>query len=70
LTLTERGISHFAHHATERIHLAHKVSPGNSANRRIAAHLRNQVEVQSAEQNRTEQGLETLARQGAWSKAC
>ena len=39
-------IRHLAHHAAQRVHLAHQVSLGDPANRRVAAHLRNQIQVQ------------------------
>ena len=38
-------IGDFAHHAAERIDLAYEVPFGNTANRRIAGHLRNQVGI-------------------------
>ena len=39
------GIGYFAHDAAEGIDLAHEVALGHASNGRIAAHLRNQVEV-------------------------
>ena len=38
-------IGHFAHHAAERIDLANQVPLGDSPHRRIAGHLRNQVQI-------------------------
>jgi hypothetical protein len=43
--LNAHRIGHLAHHAAQRVHFAHQVPLGHAANRRIAAHLRNQVEV-------------------------
>ena len=43
--LNAHGVGHFAHNAAQGVHLAHQVSFGNAANGRIAAHLRNQVQV-------------------------
>ena len=44
--LDAAGVGDLAHDAAQRIDLAHQVSLGDSADRRVAAHLRDQVEVQ------------------------
>ena len=52
-------IGDFAHDAAQRVYFAHKVPLGDAANRRITAHLRNQVEVQ-----REQGGAQSHARRG------
>jgi hypothetical protein len=52
-------VGHLAHNAAQRVHLAHQVPLGHAADRRIAAHLRNQVQVHG-----DQRGLEPHARRG------
>jgi hypothetical protein len=39
------GIGHLAHDAAQRVHFAHQVSFGNAADRGIARHLRDKIDV-------------------------
>ena len=55
--LNANSIGYLAHDAAEGVHLAYKVALGHAANGRIAAHLRDQVEVHG-----DEGGLEPHAR--------
>ena len=57
--LDAHRIGDFAHDAAEGIHFAHEVALGNAANRGIAGHLRDQVEVE-----RDERRAQTHARSG------
>ena len=43
--LNPDAIGHLAHHAAKRINFAHQVAFGDAADRRIAGHLRDQVNV-------------------------
>jgi hypothetical protein len=57
--LDAHRIGHLAHHAAQRIHFAHKMALGHAADGRVAAHLRNQVEVHG-----DQRGLQAHARRG------
>jgi len=39
------GVGDFAHHAAERVDLAHEVRLGDAADRRFAGHLRDEVQI-------------------------
>ncbi len=53
------GVGHLAHDAAQRVDFADQVALGHAADGRIAAHLRNQVEIHG-----DERGLEAHARGG------
>ena len=57
--LNPAGIRDLAHHATQRIHLPHQMPLGDSTNRRITTHLRNQIQIQ-----RKDSRPQTHARRG------
>ena len=52
-------VGDLAHDAAERVDFAHQMSLGDAADRRVAGHLRNQVDVE-----RVERGLQAHARRG------
>ena len=47
--LNADGVGNFAHDAAERVDFADEMSLGNAADRRIARHLRDQVDVEGVE---------------------
>jgi hypothetical protein len=57
--LNPNRIGHLAHNPAQRINFAHQVPLGHAAHRRVAAHLRNQVQV-----HRNQRSLQPHARRG------
>ena len=57
--LDSDGVGHFAHHAAQRVDLPDEVTLGDSADRRIARHLRDQIGI-----HRDHRGAQSEARAG------